>query len=60
MKPVAKVERKLDTLAEQDATLDAFWAKETDDRLAAYRRGELRAVLLSDVIAKYQTTKVAA
>ena len=48
------VERILDSLDEPDAALDALWAKEADDRLAAYRRGELKAVGLSEVIAKYQ------
>ena len=48
------VERILDSLDQPDATLDALWAKEADDRLAAYRRGEIKAVALSDVIAKYQ------
>ena len=51
------VERILDSLDVPDASLDALWAKEADDRLAAYRRGEIRAVALSDVIAKYQVTK---
>jgi putative addiction module component (TIGR02574 family) len=48
------VERILDSLDQPDATLDALWAKEADYRLAAYRRGEIKAVALSDVIAKYQ------
>jgi len=48
------VERILDSLDEPDASLDALWAKEADSRLTAYRRGEVRAVTLSDVIAKYQ------
>ena len=48
------VERILDSLDEPDATLEALWATEADDRLAAYRRGEIKAVALSDVIAKYQ------
>ena len=48
------VERILDSLDEPDAALDALWAKEADDRLAAYRRGELKAVALSEVFAKYQ------
>jgi putative addiction module component (TIGR02574 family) len=48
------VERILDSLDEPDATLDALWAKEADDRLAAYRRGEIKAIALADVIAKYQ------
>ena len=48
------VERVLDSLDEPDATLDALWATEANDRLAAYRRGEIKAIALSDVIAKYQ------
>ena len=48
------VERVLDSLHEPDAALDALWAKEADDRLNAYRRGEVKAVALSEVIAKYQ------
>jgi len=48
------VERILDSLDEPDASLDALWAKEADNRLTAYRRGEMRAVSLSEVIAKYQ------
>ena len=48
------VERILDSLDESDASLDALWAEEADRRLTAYRRGEVRAVALSEVIAKYQ------
>jgi len=51
------VERILDSLDEPDASLDALWAKEADNRLTAYRRGEMRAVSLSEVIAKYQVNK---
>ncbi len=47
------VERILDSLDQPDTTLDSLWAKEADDRLAAYRRGEIRALALSEVIAKY-------
>lgn len=50
------VERILDSLDQPDATLDALWANEASDRLAAYRRGEIKAVTLSDVIDKYQMT----
>ena len=50
---VEVVERILDSLDQPNATLEALWAKEADDRLAAYRRGEIKAVALSDVIAKY-------
>lgn len=54
---VTLVERILDSLNEPDAPMDALWAKEADDRLAAYRRGDIRAVALSDVIAQYQVTQ---
>ena len=48
------VERILDSLDQPDAALEALWAQEAEDRLAAYRRGEIKAVALSEVIAKYQ------
>jgi len=50
---VEVVERILDSLDQSDVTLDGLWAKEAADRLAAYRRGEIKAVALSDVITKY-------
>jgi putative addiction module component (TIGR02574 family) len=50
---VEVVERILDSLDQRNVTLDGLWAKEADDRLAAHRRGEIKAVALSDVIAKY-------
>ncbi|MEO7953832.1 MAG: addiction module protein [Polaromonas sp.] len=34
--------------------MDALWAKDADTRLAAYRRGEIHALSLSEVLAKYQ------
>ncbi|MES2879251.1 MAG: addiction module protein [Pseudomonadota bacterium] len=51
------VERILDSLDEPDASLEALWAEEADKRLTAYRRGEIRAVALSEVIAKYQVNE---
>lgn len=53
---MALVERILDSLDETDPSLGALWAKEADDWLAAYRRGEIRALALSEVVAKYQVT----
>lgn len=47
------VERILDSLDQPDSTLESLWAKEADDRLAAYRRGEIKTLALSEVIAKY-------
>ncbi|MBA3057314.1 MAG: addiction module protein [Gammaproteobacteria bacterium] len=48
---MALVEQILDSLDEPDPSMDALWAQEADDRLAAYRRGEIRAVPLSEVLA---------
>jgi putative addiction module component (TIGR02574 family) len=47
------VERILDSLEQPDALLEALWAEEANVRMAAYRRGEIKAVALIDVIAKY-------
>lgn len=47
------VERILDTLDSPDPSVDALWAKEADERLAAYRRGEIRAIPLGEVLGKY-------
>ena len=57
---VEVVERILDSLDQPDVTLDGLWAKEAADRLAAYRRGEIKAVALSDVIAKYRVNNTRA
>ena len=47
------VERILDSMEQPDALLEALWADEVNDRLTAYRRGEIEAVALADAIAKY-------
>ena len=52
------VERILDTLDTPDPNMDALWAKEAEDRLAAYRRGEISALPLAEVLGKY-TVKTA-
>ena len=44
----------LASLDEGDPRLDALWAKEAEDRLAAYRRGEIKAFPLQEVLAKYR------
>jgi hypothetical protein len=50
---LALVDRLLDTRDEPDPALDALWATEAQSRLEAYRRREVEAMALSDVIAKY-------
>jgi len=51
---MALVDQILDTLDERDSALDSQWAHEAESRLAAYRRGEVQAIPLNEVIAKYQ------
>ena len=51
---MALVDQILDTLDARDDSLDAQWAQEAESRLLAYRRGEVKAIPLNEVIAKYQ------
>ena len=51
---IALVEDVLDSLDRADPDIDQLWAREATDRVAAYRRGELAAKDLSDVVAKYR------
>jgi hypothetical protein len=41
-----------------DSCMDALWAKEAEDRLAAYRRGEIHAIALKEVLTKYAVKPV--
>ena len=50
------VEQLLDSLDSPDKAVDAQWAAEADDRLAAYRRGEISAIPLASVLAKYASS----
>jgi putative addiction module component (TIGR02574 family) len=47
------VEQLLDELDKPDEAIDALWLREAQDRLAAYRRGEMEAVPLEEVLAKH-------
>ena len=47
------VDQILASLDETDPAIDQLWAREAEDRLIAYRRGEIRAIPLSDVLSKY-------
>jgi putative addiction module component (TIGR02574 family) len=51
---IALVEDVLESLDKADPELDRLWAREASDRLAAYRRGELSAKDLDDIVAKYR------
>jgi len=48
------VDDLLASLDEPDPQIDQLWAKEAEERLAAYRRGEIKAVPLQEVLAKYR------
>ena len=50
---IALVEDVLDSL-DRAPDIDQLWAREAADRVAAYRRGEIAAKDLSDVVAKYR------
>ncbi|TAN04176.1 MAG: addiction module protein [Rhodanobacteraceae bacterium] len=43
----------LGSLDETSPALDQLWAREAEDRLAAWRRGEIRAIQLDEVLRKY-------
>ena len=51
---ITLVEDVLDSLDRADPAIDRLWAKEASERLAAYRRGELVARDLADIVAKYR------
>jgi putative addiction module component (TIGR02574 family) len=44
----------LASLDEPAPGIDQLWAKEAEERLAAYRRGEIKAISLEEVLAKYR------
>jgi putative addiction module component (TIGR02574 family) len=48
------VDDLLASLDEADPQIDRLWAKEAEERLSAYRRGEIKAVPLQEVLAKYR------
>jgi putative addiction module component (TIGR02574 family) len=48
------VDNVLGSLHDGDASTDQLWSREAADRLAAYRRGELKAVALQEILAKYR------
>ena len=48
----ALVEGLVESLDKPDPTLDALWLKEAENRIAAYRAGELEAVDVEEVFAE--------
>ena len=57
LSPSERLELVADILAsldEPDPNIDRLWTKEAEDRLAAFRRGEIKAIPLEQVLAKYR------
>ena len=52
-KRVELVDRLLDSLDRPDPEIDALWLHEAESRLEAYRRGEMKAVSLDEVLQHY-------
>ena len=50
---LALVDDILGSLDETNPEIDRLWAAEAEDRLAAWRRGEIRAIPLTEVLRKY-------
>jgi putative addiction module component (TIGR02574 family) len=48
------VDEILASLDETDPAIDRLWTREAEERLAAYRRGEIKALALEEVLAKYR------
>ena len=53
---IALVEDILQGLDAPDKSLDALWANEAEARLAAYKAGQVKAIPLSEVLAKYRVS----
>lgn len=57
LRPVERlqlIDALMESLDERDPAIEAAWAAETQDRLAAYDRGELPMGDLAPVLAKYR------
>ena len=48
------VDSLIASLDKSDNALDQLWAKEAESRLAAYKKGELKSISLSEVLFKYK------
>jgi putative addiction module component (TIGR02574 family) len=57
LKPVEKadlIDKLLSSLDKSDKEIDKIWAKEVENRINAYDRGEARVLTLEDVLKKYK------
>lgn len=54
LEKIELVDALLASVDKPDTEIDKQWAAEAEDRLAAYRRGEIMALDLNQVLAKYR------
>ena len=54
LEKIEVVDALLASVDKPDVEVDKQWANEAEDRLAAYRRGEVKALDLNQVLAKYR------
>ncbi|MBF0262272.1 MAG: addiction module protein [Magnetococcales bacterium] len=57
LSPLARlklVDALLNSLDESDRETDRLWSIEAEGRLAAFQRGEMQAIPLDDVLARYR------
>ena len=54
LEKIEVIDALLASVDKPDAEVDKQWANEAEDRLAAYRRGEVKALDLNQVLAKYR------
>lgn len=48
------IDKLLSSLEKPNRDLDELWAKESEDRIEAYEKGELRALSIKEVLEKYR------
>lgn len=54
--PLERVDPVMNSLDAPDQEIPHLWSQEAEKRLAAYWRGELKAIPLSEVMAKYRVS----
>lgn len=54
MEKAELVDKLISALDRPDAALDKLWADEAESRLEAYKKGELKAVSVEEVLSKYK------
>ena len=47
------IDKMLASLDAPDKTIDKLWSQEAEDRIAAFEKGEIKAVSIREVLDKY-------